>query len=142
MILAGSSLVCIAQTAAELGVAQHSEFDGSTERRDPFVPIGWKRPPSAVAPVTKGIVALTTEAYIKPEAFTVSSISVDRVPLAVINGQPYAEGDSLPFLAGEKKIKLKVYSIRDGAVTLRYNDFKITCPIRLWQKPVDPGKKP
>ncbi len=143
LILIGSSLVSLAQTAEELGAAKLSAFEVGTERRDPFVPIGWQRPASEPAPIVRGApVVMTTESYLRPEAFVVSSISVDRLPLAIINGKAYGEGDSLPFVAGEKKIKLLVYSIRDGAVTLRYNDYKVTCPIRIWQKPVEPGKKP
>ena len=143
LILAGSGLACNAQSVEELGVSQRSAFEDAGERRDPFLPIGWQRPASESAPVVKGApVVMTTESYIRPEAFVVSSIALDRLPLAVINGKTYGEGDPLPFVAGDKKIKLQVYAIRDGAVTLRYNDFKVTCPIRLWQKPAMPGKKP
>jgi len=143
LLLSGSGFVCSAQTAEELGVSKRSAFDVATERRDPFLPVGWPRPASEPAPVVKGAPAVvTTESYIRPEAFAVSSISLDRIPLAVINGKAYGEGDSLPFVAGDKKIKLIVYSIRDGSVTLRYNDFKVTCPIHVRQKPAEPGKKP
>jgi len=143
LILIGSSFMSRAQTAEELGVSKRSTYEVGTERRDPFVPIGWQRPASEPPPIVKGApVVVTTESYIRPEAFVVSSISVDRLPLAVINGKAYGEGDSLPFVAGDKKIKLLVYSIRDGAVTLRYNDYKVTCPIRIWQKPPEAGKKP
>ena len=144
LVLAGSSCAGHAQTAEDLGASRLSTFEVGPEQRDPFLPIGWQRPVSAPAPGIMGAapVVATTESYIRPEAFVVSSISVDRLPLAVINGKAYGEGDSLPFVAGDKKIKLQVYAIRDGAVTLRYNDFKVVCPIRMWQKPVEPGKKP
>jgi len=142
LVLAGSTLACGAQTVEELGVPKRSAFNDLVERRDPFVPIGWQRPASAPVFVKGGGVVVTIESYIRPEAFSVSSISLDRLPLAVINGKTYGEGDVVPFLAGEKKIKLQVYAIRDGSVTLRYNDFKVTCPIRLWQKPALPGSKP
>jgi len=144
LVLAGSALACSAQTAEELGISKHSTFNDSVERRDPFVPIGWQRPASTAASVVikGGGVVVTTESYIRPEAFAVSSISLDRLPLAVINGKTYGEGEMLPFLAGDKKIKLQVYAIHDGSVTLRYNDFKVTCPIRMWQKPAAPGSKP
>ncbi|MCX6966800.1 MAG: hypothetical protein NTZ46_03305 [Verrucomicrobia bacterium] len=142
VVLAASGLACNAQTAAELGISPPSDFDAVAMQRDPFLPLGW-HPPDSATPVVKGAAAVaTTESYIRPEAFVVSSISVDRLPLAVINGKTYGEGDPLPFMAGERKIVLKVYAIRDGAVTLIYNDFKVTCPIRLWQKPAVPGKKP
>ena len=143
LVLAASALACSAQTVEELGVTRHSAFDDSGQRRDPFLPIGWERPASAPVRLVGGApVAATTESYLKPEAFEVSSISLDRLPLAVINGKAYGEGESVPFLAGDKKIKLQVYSIRDGTVTLRYNEFKVTCLIRVWQKPALPGGIP
>jgi len=52
------------------------------------------------------------------------------LPLAVINGKAYGEGDSIPFIAGTSKIKVQVLVIRDGGVILGYNDLKVTCPIR------------
>ena len=143
LLLVASGLACRAQTAEELGAPKLSAFEATSLPRDPFLPIGWRRPADEPAPVVKGgTVSVTTESYIRPEAFVVSSISVDRMTLAVINGKPYGEGDSLPFVAGDKKIKLLVQSIRDGVVTLRYNDYKVSCPIRLSQKPSEPGKKP
>ncbi|MEI7958723.1 MAG: hypothetical protein WCI40_06410 [Verrucomicrobiota bacterium] len=144
LILAVSGLACRAQTSEELGVANRSVFNDTAERRDPFLPIGWKRPPSGPELVlVKGVnVPVTTESYIRPDAFSVTSIALDRIPLAVINGKPYGEGDVIPFVAGDKPIKLRIYSIRDGVVTLSYNDYKVTCPIRLWQKPATQATKP
>ena len=81
---------------------------------------------------------VTTESYIRPDAFSVTSIALDRIPLAVINGKPYGEGDVIPFVAGDKPIKLRIYSIRDGVVTLRYNDYKVNCR----QKPATQATKP
>ncbi len=143
LILAALGLGCGAQTTEELGVAQRSAFETSVERRDPFLPIGWERPVSVPALAgLKGASAVPTESYLRPEAFVVSSIALDRLPLAVINGKTYGEGDPVLFVAGDKKVALHVEAIRDGVVTLRYNDFKVNCPIRLWQKPAVPGKKP
>ena len=143
LLLAGLSLACSAQTAEELGISQRSTFDDSVEQRDPFLPIGWVRPASEPAPVFRGApVAASIESYIRPEAFVVTSISLDRIPLSIINGKAYGEGESLPFMAGDKKITLQVYSIRDGAVVLRYNNFKVTCPIRMAQKPAVSGAAP
>lgn len=122
-----------AQTAEELGVAGRSSFQMEEGARDPLWPIGWTRP-SAVPTV-----AGEAPAQVLPRAeyFAVSSISLDRIPLAVINGQPYGEGDTVVWTGDKKTFRLQIISIRDGAVTLRYQDLKLVCPLRQWQKAAD-----
>ena len=121
-----------AQTAEELGITTRSSFQGS-EERDPFWPIGWSKPSAIVMPGESSPVELVPQ----PDHFAVTSISLDRIPLAIINGKPYGEGDSLIWLNGatKKSFKLQIISIRDGAVTLRYDNVKVVCPLRIWQKP-------
>ena len=136
VVLAVCGLNCSAQTAEDIGITKRSTFDDAAVLRDPFLPIGWNKPLLVQAPVSNGSSApAPIESYIRPEAFVVSSILFDRIPLAVINGKAYGEGDSIPFNAGGAMIKLQVCAIRDGAVTLSFNDFKVTCPIRAYQKP-------
>jgi len=141
LILTASALFSYAQTAEELGVAKRSAFDDSTIQRDPFLPIGWNQPVLVQGPVHSGVSAPPTiESFIRPEAFVISSILFDKIPLAVINGKAYGEGDSMPFNAGGTQIKLQVFAIRDGVVTLQYGEFKVACPIRVYQKPTPPRK--
>lgn len=123
-----------AQTVEDLGITKHSSFQTLEGARDPFWPIGWTKP-STVAFVSGE--SAPVEIVPQPDHFAVTSISLDRIPLAVINGKPYGEGDSLVWLNGstKKTYKLQIISIRDGAVTLRYDDVKVVCPLRLWQKP-------
>ena len=141
LLLAGSGLVCFAQTVEDLNISKRSTFDATVVWRDPFQPIGWNSP-SLTQATTPGAPAAppTTESYIRPEAFVVSSILFDKIPLAVVNGKAYGEGELIQFNAGGKQIKIQVYAIRDGAVTLQYNDLKVVCPIRIWQKPATPKK--
>lgn len=141
VVVAGSGLLARAQTAEELDIVRHSAFDASTSPRDPFLPIGWKKVATVVAPSGGGMIAApTTESYIKPEAFVVTSISLDRIPLAVINGKAYGEGDMIPFVAGTEHIRLQIVLIRDGEVTLRYKNYSIACLIRSLMKPAASAK--
>ena len=130
-----------AQTAEELGASKRSSFDAAAIQRDPFLPIGYTRQAADGLPSASNVaLPPPTESFIRPEAFVVTSIAVDQLPLAVINGKTYGEGDTIPFNAGGQPIKLQVYAIRDGGVVLRYNEFKVKCPIRIWQKTETPAK--
>lgn len=127
--------VC-AQSVDDLQIPQRSDFSASIQRRDPMLPIGWSAASPMQATVVNGApVPVTTESYIRPEAFVVSSISLDKIPLSIINGRACGEGDFIPFVAGGQKIKVQVFAIRDGAVTIRYGAHQIVCPIRPNQKP-------
>lgn len=110
------------QTAKELKITNFSAFNAPSTVRDPFWPVGWSRPvgvvqaPGPVAPVVQVI-------SLKPEDFVISSISTGQLPLAVINGKAYAEGDLISMNVGTPQpLIVQVYAIRDGAVTLRYRD--------------------
>jgi hypothetical protein len=139
MLVAG---MAFGQTSADLGLLKHSSFEVPEGARDPFWPIGWQKPlsePSAALPGGAAHVDYGPRA----DAFVVSSISLDRIPLAVINGKPYGEGDTIVLAVGEKKnvlVKVQVFAIRDGMVTLRYQDKNLLCPLRLWQKPAKSAK--
>jgi hypothetical protein len=133
LLLAGSTGSVQAQSAEDLHVARRSAFESPADARDPLTPIGWQKGPVVLA--ANGGQARTVESYILPAAFVVSSISLDRIPLAVINGKAYGEGDAMPFNAGGEKIQIQIFAIRDGTVTLRYKALQLTCPIRASQSP-------
>jgi len=130
LLLAGFAGEAQAQTTEDLHVARRSSFESPADARDPLTPIGWQK--QGVVAVG-GPVVRTVESYIVPTSFVVSSISLDRIPLAVINGKAYGEGDTMPFIAGGEKIALQIYAIRDGAVTLRFKAYQVICPIRSAQ---------
>ena len=124
-VVTGFSLRASAQTAAELKIKERSTFKGAPTMRDPFWPIGWqKRAPegsSILAPKTGSALVASPEMFLKPELFIVSSISTGAVPIAIINGKMYGEGELIPFNAGgPKPVSAQVYKISDGTVTLRY----------------------
>ncbi len=86
------------------------------ESRNPFWPIGWT--PTAVAAVAAAPVV-----EVKAEQFTVTSISVDSLPLAVINGQNKAIGDRVPVPGTQEFVTVK--KITDGMVVLQYKTHEL-----------------
>lgn len=144
LILASSGLTVQAQTADDLSIIRRSSFDSPAASRDPLLPIGWKKEAPVVLADNGTPVVRTAESYILPSAFIVSSISLDRIPLAVINGKAYGEGDLMAFNAGGEKIQLQIAAIKDGAVVLSYKAHKVVCPIRASQikKPLAQGDLP
>ena len=87
------------------------------DSRNPFWPIGWV-PTAAVPTATAAAPVLEVRA----DMFTVTSISVDYPPLAVINGQTKAVGESMPVPGGTAGAQafVKVKKIADGMVVLVY----------------------
>jgi hypothetical protein len=140
LLVAGFAGAIQAQTAEELHITRRSSFETPGGLRDPLAPIGWQKAGDVIVD-GNGPVVRTVESYIVPAAFVISSISLDRIPLAIINGKPYGEGDMMPFNAGGEKIQLQVGAIRDGAVTLLYKAHQVICPIRTAKlKPVSPER--
>ena len=133
-------LPCQAQTAQELGITEHSAFAFPADGRDPFLPVGWERPQEA-QPTDNTPAPI--QPVLKPEMFVVTSISLDRIRLAVINGKPYGEGDNIPLDAeGKRGLRVQVLTIQDGLVTLVSGSLKLTCPLRLSQTQAPAAKKP
>ena len=85
------------------------------DSRNPFWPVGWV--PTAAAPTAAAPVL-----EVRADMFTVTSISVDYPPLAVINGQTKAVGESMPVPGGTAGAQafVKVKKIADGVVVLDY----------------------
>ncbi|MDD5350690.1 MAG: hypothetical protein PHQ12_10815 [Chthoniobacteraceae bacterium] len=133
-------MACFAQTAQDLGLSEHSSFTFPDGGRDPFLPIGWQKP-QEMLPAEVGHAPAAP--ILKPEMFVVTSISVDRIRLAIINGKPYGEGEmfSIQTQTEDKRVlKVQVLTIQDGSVTLGSGSLRLSCPLRLsLQQPV---KKP
>jgi hypothetical protein len=135
----------LGQSVEELGVGQPSTFQFPDGERDPFWPIGWTKQVLVESNAPSGAVPM--EVVPKPDAFYVSSISLDRIPLAVINGKAYGLGDrfvwSVPGEKGAepKTFRLQVVAIRDGLVILRYGTVDLPCSLRIIGTPA-PSPKP
>ena len=125
-----AGMVCQAQTLQDLGVKEQSAFDAPAAGRDPFLPVGWQKAPEESLPGAGG--APAAESLLKPESFLVSSISVDRIRLAVINGKFYGEGESFSYqVEGKREVTVQVVKIQDGMVTLRCGSMQVSCPLRI-----------
>lgn len=126
-----------AQTAEELLIKERSSFRQSSEVRNPFLPIGWVKPaPQEVVAKSGGAPKVDHSALLfKPERFVVSSISTGAMPLALINGKTYGEGDLIPL--GEQE-SVQVERIRDGEVQLRFRDKTMNLTIKRSER--SPGE--
>ena len=87
------------------------------DSRNPFWPIGWV--PSAPVAVGPAVVAAQE---VRADMFTVTSISVDYPPLAVINGQTRGIGERMPVPGGTAGAQefVTVKKITDGMVVLEH----------------------
>jgi hypothetical protein len=136
--------LALGQSVKELGVGKASAFDIPGGERDPLWPIGWTPKPATASGAEKNALP---EVAPKADAFYVSSISLDRIPLAVINGKAYGVGDHFVCTvgggkAGPESFRLQVVAIRDGLVTLRYGTTDLACPLRIIQTAPSPKPTP
>jgi hypothetical protein len=89
-----------------------SSFTVAAETRVPFWPIGWQKGgPVAATPITPQL-------QLDPEMFKVTSILLGGLPIAVINGRSYEEGQFLRLPKGST-VRIRVYRIGDGKVWLQ-----------------------
>lgn len=128
-VVAGSVLTASlsAQSVEELKVAPASNFEVSNTARNPFWPIGWT--PTSEEKVVSDGQKVSSTAWFKKESFTVSSISTGGLPLAMINGRPYGEGDFINMPGGT----VQVSQIHDGTVQLRFEGRTIEVGLRREQ---------
>ncbi len=93
------------------------------DSRNPFWPIGWV--PTVAAPTAAGPAPVVD---VRADMFTVTSISVDYPPLAVINGQTKGIGEQMPVPGGTAGAQtfVKVKKIADGVVVLDYKGRELT----------------
>lgn len=134
-LLIASGAWLAAQSAEDLQLERRSEADIPPAQRNPFWPVGWaKKEANTAAPSGVAVNAIDTS-FLVPARFVVSSISIGKFPLAVINGKTYGEGDLIAVNSGANRVNVQVVSIRDGKVKLRYADKTIETSIKAEQKP-------
>lgn len=123
-------------TAGETKVVRYelknrSKFGLEENARAPFWPIGWKKPVKSSSTQAAATVNESANQFlIQPEHFTVTTVLSGNPPLATINGKAFGEGEVLPVLAGNERIKVVVHAIRDGGVSLQQGDHMIFVPLR------------
>lgn len=125
-----------AAPAPKLGpyeLKNRSQFTLNREARAPFWPIGWTKSMATdpnVPRVTKGVLASKKKFEIQPQHFSVTSVLVGRPALATINGRSFAEGEVLPVIAGNERLRVVLKAVRDGGVWLEHGATQIYVPIR------------
>jgi hypothetical protein len=100
-----------------------SSFD-ATDARDPFWPIGWKRP---------GPKSASSEAGpdLSPASFSLTSVTMGTgTRFAILNGKIMQEGQQFGLQFGNQVYQVTLRSIEDGQVVLTYQDAEIIVPLR------------
>lgn len=112
-----------------------SSFSLAAETRSPFWPVGWKPAgavePSGTGPDTTPVVDTAPKFQLSSESFIVSSVLLANPALATINGRSFGEGEYLPVISNDQRLKVQVYAIREQGVWLRLDNQKpVLIPMR------------
>ena len=138
-----SSAFANAETAAKAEryeLKRRSVVSLDKDARAPFWPIGWQRPKDASGqPQQDGggarqIVVEPPKLQLSSDSFTVSSVLLGNPSIAVINGRSFEEGQYLPVVADDQRIKVQVRAIREQGVWLQLDQqAPILVPMRRAQ---------
>ena len=110
-----------AEPAPAIELKNKSTFDAS-DGRDPFWPIGWKRPGPKVS---------TSGPDLSAGSFSLTSVTMGAgTHYAILNGMIMQEGQQFGVQFGKNVIHVTLRSIRDGKVILAYQGSEITVPLR------------
>ena len=110
-----------AEPAPAIELKNKSTFD-ATDGRDPFWPIGWKRPGPKVS---------TSGPDLSAGSFSLTSVTMGAgTHYAILNGMIMQEGQQFSLQFGKNVYPVTLRSIRDGKVILAYQGSEITVPLR------------
>jgi hypothetical protein len=110
-------------TPPAIELKRKSSFD-ATEVRNPFWPIGWKKPGPKSANGDAG-------AAIAPAAFSLTSVTMGTGPhFAILNGKIMQEGQQFGLQLGTQIYQVTLRSIQDGRVIVAYQDSEIVVLLR------------
>lgn len=100
-----------------------STFD-ATDARDPFWPIGWKKPGPKSASSGAG-------PDLSPASFSLTSVTMGAgTHFAILNGKIMQEGQQFGLQFGTQIYQVTLRAIQDGQVVLAYQDAEIIVPLR------------
>jgi hypothetical protein len=100
--------------APAITLKHKSDFD-ATDVRNPFWPIGWKKPVASTSSDVALAPALT------PESFTLTSLATGSGQrFAILNGKVMQEGQVFGLQSGSQIYQVTVKAIQDGQVILSY----------------------
>ena len=110
-----------AEPAPAIELKNKSTFD-ATDGRDPFWPIGWKRPGPKIS---------TSGPDLSAGSFSLTSVTMGTgTHYAILNGMIMQEGQQFSLQFGKNVYPVTLRSIRDGKVILAYQGSEITVPLR------------
>lgn len=110
-----------AEPAPAIELKNKSSFD-ATDGRDPFWPIGWKRPGPKIS---------TSGPDLSAGSFSLTSVTMGAgTHYAILNGMIMQEGQQFGVQFGKNVIHVTLRSIRDGRVILAYQGSEIAVPLR------------
>ncbi len=109
-------------SAPAIELKHKSSFD-APDARDPFWPIGWKRPG---AKTSSG-----TGPALSPTSFSLTSVTMGAgMHFAILNGKIMQEGQQFGIQFGSQVYQVTLRSIQDGQVVLAYQDEEIIVSLR------------
>ncbi len=109
---------------AVITLKHKSGFD-ATDVRNPFWPIGWKKPVAAKSSDAEAAPALT------PDAFTLTSLATGSGSrFAILNGKVMQEGQVFGLQFGSQVYQVTVKAIQDGQVILSYEGGDVVVLLR------------
>jgi hypothetical protein len=110
-----------AEPAPAIELKNKSTFD-ATDGRDPFWPIGWKRPGPKIS---------TAGPELSPGSFSLTSVTMGAgTHYAILNGKTLQEGQQFGLQFGKNVYQVTLRAIQDGKVILAYQGAEITVPLR------------
>jgi hypothetical protein len=113
-----------ADEAPAVELKQKSSFEGAPNDRDPFWPIGWKKPGPKAATAGPG-------PDLTPSSFSLTSVTMgDGQRFAILNGKVMQEGQVFGLQFGNQVYNVNLKSIEDGQVVLLYQETEIVVPLR------------
>ena len=127
-------ILCLTSALLDLAVAaepapprlelkRKSSFD-ATDTRDPFWPIGWKKP-NPKSSNSEGGPGLSAESF-----SLTSVVTGGGEHFAILNGKILQEGQQFGIQFGSQIYQVTLRTIEDGQVVLAYQDSEITVPLR------------
>lgn len=110
-----------AESAPGIELKNKSTFD-AVDARDPFWPIGWKRPGPKIS---------TSGPDLSPGSFSLTSITMGAgARYVILNGKIMQEGQQFGLQFGKQIYQVTLRAIRDGKVIVFYQGSEITVPLR------------
>ena len=111
-----------ADEVPKIELKEKSSFDAA-DVRDPFWPIGWKKP---------GPKSTSGEGpALAPDAFALTSVTMGAGPhFAILNGKIMQEGQQFGLELAKQIYQVTLQTIEDGRVILVYQGGEIVVPLR------------